>query len=155
MYDGDKKSDWLPEALENLTHELRRQLESGYRPGDIAILVRKRDEGNIIIRHLEDTVKSDPQFPPFRIVSDASLFLGNSPTVGLIVSRLKLISATDFASGPRKKTKREIATLINSFENEKSRGASSSESLLKAIAILESGSKDAGHEDASGSRWSG
>ena len=75
MYDGDKKSDWLPEALENLTHELRRQLESGYRPGDIAILVRKRDEGNIIIRHLEDTVKSDPQFPPFRIVSDASLFL--------------------------------------------------------------------------------
>lgn len=148
MYDGDKKSDWLPEALENLTHELRRQLESGYRPGDIAILVRKRDEGNIIIRHLEDTVKSDPQFPPFRIVSDASLFLGNSPTVGLIVSRLKLISATDFASGPRKKTKREIATLINSFENEKSRGASSSESLLKAIAILESGSKDAGHEDA-------
>ena len=123
MYDGDKKSDWLPEALENLTHELRRQLESGYRPGDIAILVRKRDEGNIIIRHLEDTVKSDPQFPPFRIVSDASLFLGNSPTVGLIVSRLKLISATDFASGPRKKTKREIATLINSFENEKSRGS--------------------------------
>lgn len=148
MYDGDKKSDWLPEALENLTHELRRQLESGYRPGDIAILVRKRDEGNIIIRHLEDTVKSDPQFPPFRIVSDASLFLGNSPTVGLIVSRLKLISATDFASGPRKKTKREIAALINSFENEKSRGASSSESLLKAIAILEAGSKEAGHEDA-------
>lgn len=142
MYNGEKKSDWLPEALENLTQELRRQLEAGYRPGDIAILVRKRDEGNIVIKHLEETVKSDPLFPPFRIVSDASLFLGNSPTVGLIVSRLKLISATDFASNPRKKTKREVAALINSFENEKSLGASSSESLLKAISVLDSESKE-------------
>ncbi len=137
-YTGVKKSDWLPEALENLTTELRRQLSSGYKPGDIAILVRKRDEGNTIIKHLEETVKADPDFPYFRIVSDASLFLGNSPTVGLIVSRLRLISATDFATNPKKKTKREIAALINSFENEKSLGSSSSAALVKAIKLHES-----------------
>lgn len=134
IYQGQKKDDWLPEALDNLTAELRRQLESGYRPGDIAILVRKREEGNTIIRHLEDTAKADPTFPFFRIVSDASLILGNSPAVGLIVSRLRLISATDFTPDPRKKTKREVAALINSFENEKSHGCSSSEALLKALS---------------------
>lgn len=136
-YSGAKKTEWLPEALDNLTAELRRQLSAGYRPGDIAILVRKRDEGNTIIKHLEEAVKADPDFPPFRIVSDASLFLGNSPTVGLIVSRLRLISATDFATNPKKKTKREVAALINSFENEKSRGAASSEALLQAIRLSE------------------
>lgn len=139
-YSGAKKADWLPEALENLTVQLRRQLESGYRPGDIAILVRKRDEGNVIIKHLEETVKADPGFPPFRIVSDASLFLGNSPAVGLIVSRLRLISATDFSTNPKKKTKREIAALINCFENEKSRGASSSAALLSALDQMEKAS---------------
>ena len=137
-YTGSKKADWLHEALEKLTAELRRQLSSGYKPGDIAILVRKRDEGNTIIRHLEETVRADPDFPYFRIVSDASLFLGNSPTVGLIVSRLRLISATDFATNPKKKTRREIAALINSFENEKSLGASSSTALAKAIKLHES-----------------
>ena len=134
VYSGKKKDDWLPEALENLTSELRRQLESGYRPGDIAILVRKKEEGNIVIRHLEDTVLNDPGFPPFRIVSDSSLYLGNSPAVGLIVSRLRLISATDFAHDPKKKTKREVAALINNFENSKSRGASSSAALMEALA---------------------
>lgn len=136
-YSGSKKADWLPEALENLTVQLRRQLEAGYRPGDIAILVRKRDEGNVIIKYLEETVKADPGFPPFRIVSDASLFLGNSPAVNLIVSRLRLVSATDFSTNPKKKTKREIAALINSFENEKSRGMSSSDSLIAALAQME------------------
>ncbi len=140
-YAGNKRADRLPAVLENLTVELRRQLESGYKPGDIAILVRKRDEGNTIIKHLEDTVKADPTFPKFRIVSDASLFLGSSPTVGLIVSRLRLISATDFTTDPRKKTKREVATLINNFENEKSRGASSSAALLKALSLQPSDSE--------------
>lgn len=134
VYAGNKKEEWLPEALENLTSQLRRQLESGYKPGDIAILVRKGEEGKIIIKHLEDTVLTDPGFPPFRIVSDSSLFLGNSPAVGLIVSRLRLISATDFSVNPKKKTKREIASLINRFENNKSRGSSSSEALIEALA---------------------
>lgn len=146
-YQGAKKEDWLPEALENLTTELRRQLESGYRPGDIAILVRKRDEGNTIIRHLEDTVKADPSFPYFRIVSDASLLLGNSPDVALIVSRLRLISATDFAPDPRKKTKREVAALINGFEKWKSCGCSSDEALIKALSAQQQGEEEAKPEE--------
>lgn len=146
MYHGMRKDEWMQEALDNLTAELRRQLESGYKPGDIAILVRKRNEGNTIIRHLEDTVKADPTFPYFRIVSDASLLLGNSPTVSLIVSRLRLISATDFARDPRKKTKREVAALINSFENEKSHGHTSAEALMKALELhqAEKDNKDEG-----------
>ena len=117
VYSGTKKEDWMTEALDNLTVELRRQLMSGYRPGDIAILVRRWDEGNAVIGHLEDVRKADPSFPVFRIVSDSSLLIGNSPAVSLILSRLRLLSSTDFSTSPRKKTQREIANLINRYES--------------------------------------
>lgn len=132
-YKGKKKEDWIPEALDNLTLDLKRQLLSGYKPGDIAILVRKRDEGNTIIHHLEEILRIDPDFPRFRIVSDSSLLLSSSPSVGLIISRLRLISATDFVTTPKKKTRREVASIISSFEDEKSRGLSSSEALSRAL----------------------
>ncbi|MCM1356546.1 MAG: UvrD-helicase domain-containing protein [Staphylococcus sp.] len=150
LYDGRKKEEWLPVALDKLTTNLRRELESGYKPGEIAILVRKGAEGEIIIRHLEETVKADPTFPHFRIVSDNSLMLGNSPVVSLIVSRLRLISATNFSTSPKKKTKRELAALMNRFENEKSLGQSSATSLLKALSAMDDDKtdivKDAGKE---------
>lgn len=122
IYSGSKKDEWMEEALDNLTTELRRQLSSGYRPGDIAILVRRWDEGNTVISHLEEVRKSDPDFPEFRIVSDSSLLIGNSPSVSLIISRLRLLSSTDFSANPRKKTQREIANLINRFESLRSDG---------------------------------
>ena len=133
IYPGKKKEEWLDEALENLTEQLYRQLSSGYRPGDIAILVRRWDEGNIIIKHLESVKKKRPEFPDFRIISDSSLLIGNSPSVLLIISRLRLISSTDFTPDPRKKTRREIASLINRFETERSIGASSSQALRSAL----------------------
>lgn len=122
VYSGSKKEEWMTEALDNLTAELRRQLSSGYRPGDIAILVRRWDEGNAVISHLEEVRKAEPDFPEFRIVSDSSLLIGNSPAVSLIISRLRLLSSTDFSTNPRKKTQREIANLINRFESLRSDG---------------------------------
>lgn len=133
VYQGTKKDEWTGEALANLTTELRRQLSSGYRPGDIAILVRRWDEGNLIISHLEAVKLEDPDFPPFRIVSDSSLLIGNSPSVSLIISRLRLISSTDFTTDPRKKTRREVAALINRFESFRSHGSSPSEALRSAL----------------------
>lgn len=133
VYQGTKKEEWTEEALANLTIQLRRQLSSGYRPGEIAILVRRWDEGNMIIKHLESVKLTDPDFPPFRIVSDSSLMLGNSPSVSLIISRLRLISATDFTPDSRKKTRREVAALINRFESLRSHGASPSCALVDAL----------------------
>lgn len=133
FYDSTRVDEWRQQAMETMTRQLRRQLESGYKPGDIAILVRSKPHGKLMIEHLENEMKKDPTFPYFHIVSDSSLILGNSPTISLIVSRLRLISATDFATDARKKTKREVAALINSFESEKSSGKSSSDALIKVL----------------------
>ncbi len=134
FYDSKRADEWRQQAMEAMTRQLRRQLESGYKPGDIAILVRTKPHGKLIIEHLENEMKKDSSFPYFHIISDSSLILGNSPTISLIVSRLRLISATDFAPDARKKTRKEVAALINSFENEKSHGKSSSDALMKVLA---------------------
>lgn len=133
QYSGSSKGEWIEEALDLTAKELRRQLESGYLPGEIAILVRSRSEGQAVIQHLEEVRHNDPTYPKFRIVSDASLVIGNSPAVILIISRLKLLASTDFAANPRKKSQREVAELINRFETIRSTCASPSQALLAAI----------------------
>ncbi len=133
QYVGSKKDDWYTEALDFTASHIRRQLEAGYNPGDIAILVRRGDEGRAVINYLEALKHSDPTFPDFRIVSDASLIIGNSPTVSLIISRLRLLASTDFTADPRKKSQREVAALINRFETFRSTGTSPSEALVSAI----------------------
>ncbi len=120
-------------ALEQLTSELRRQLSSGYRPGDIAILVRKWSEGERIIRHLEAQKLADPSFPEFQIVSDNSLRVSRSPSVSLVISRLRLLCSSDMSASEHKKTRKDIASIINSFEVGISRGNDSSEALSSAV----------------------
>lgn len=135
VYSGGNKEEWLQEALDNLTTELRRELSSGYRPGDIAILVRSWSEGGEVINHLEEVRKNDPTFPDFRIVSDSSLLIANSPAVSLLVSKLRLMSATDFTTSPKKKTQREVADLINRYEAYRSNeNMPASVALQKALA---------------------
>ncbi len=141
-YSGDNLEAKNQQALDNLTAELRRQLSSGYRPGDIAILVRRWSEGEMIIRHLEAIKEADSTYPEFRIVSDSSLLISRSPAVLLILSRLRLMSSTEFAPRANKKTQREIAVLINDFEAIHSSGANPSQALSKAITNAESPADD-------------
>lgn len=128
-----KDEDPEAKALEQLTVELRRQLSSGYHPGDIAILVRKWTEGERIIKHLEAEKLIDPDFPGFQIVSDNSLRVSRSPSVSLVISQLRLLCASDHPVAGHKKTQREIATIINDFEAAQSKGATSSDALTEAI----------------------
>lgn len=133
LYENQAKSDWEQEALDFMTIELRRLLCSGYKAGDIAILVRRLDEGRKVIGHLEAVKRRDPSFPSFRIVSDSSLIIGNSPAVTLIISRLRLIASTDINTDSRKKSRKEVAALINRFETVRSRGVNPSEALTLAL----------------------
>lgn len=138
----DSKDENSPEeqALAQLTSELRRQLSSGYRPGDIAILVRKWAEGELIIKHLESQRLADPTFPAFQIVSDNSLRVSRSPAVALIVSQLRLLCASDSTGSKHKKSQKEIATIINSYEATQSIGVKPSDAL--SIAIEKFGAKN-------------
>ncbi len=130
-----KEADQL--ALDNLTTHLSRQLKSGYRPGDIAILVKTWREGEAVINHLETVKKENPDFPPFDIVSDKSLLISRSPAVMLIVSRLRYLSSIEFRPRHHKKSRREVARLLNDFEEEMARMGDATGSLLTALAKME------------------
>ena len=90
---------------------------SGYRPGDIAILVERWDEGNAVIGHLEDVRKADPSFP---CVQDRVRLLASHRQLSCGVSYSEPAASSfiyGFLTSPRKKTQREIANLINRYES--------------------------------------
>lgn len=115
FFTGDPSAVSDGKALDNMTDHLRRQLESGYRPGDIAILVRSANDGAKVVDHIERVLADDPSFPRFNIVSDNALLISRAVSVIHIVERLRHLSATDYVPDNRKASKREITAVVNDF----------------------------------------
>ncbi len=137
VFPDSKDEDPQEKALHTLTVNLRRQLEAGYKPGDIAVLVRTWKEGDAVIGHLEKVRLEDPDFPPFAIVSDKSLLVSRSKAVMLVVSQLRFMSISDVMTDRRKRSRKEMARLFNEYEAAVSRDMSPSEALQRAIALLD------------------
>lgn len=79
-------------ALDRLATNVVRQLKDGYRPGEIAVLVRRRFEGDIVIRcllKLFEKIGSELKVKP-EVVSGDALRLNDSPIVRYVISKLKL-----------------------------------------------------------------
>lgn len=129
--------DTEAEALENLAVHLRRQLESGYKPGDIAILVRTKQHGQKVMDYLEQRKHEDPSFPHFNIVSDNSLLVGFSPSVMHILSRLRFLSSTDFVPRGSKHSTREVTRILNDFENVFATTHSMKQALDEALRMFD------------------
>lgn len=103
---GYVKIEFLPTASEEplsrdemeqlqfsrIVSEIDRQLKAGYRPRDIAVLVRKKREGKAVIAHLMRVMESDPQWShgTVPIVSADSMEIDMSPAVRMIVNVLRL-----------------------------------------------------------------
>ena len=84
-------------ALEFITAEIRRQLESGYHPGDIAVLVRDHRNGQKVITHLLRKMNetNDP-LPRFDIISEEAMGLSASASIRLVTSIMRLVSLPEF-----------------------------------------------------------
>lgn len=138
--DKDEVEEYDPRraALEIMGDEIARELQAGYMPADIAILVRGRKDGIEVIDYLLERGASDPLFREMRIVSDNALLVSRCRSVRLIVSVLRYISSSDFVSSPSRKSRREIARLLNRYEYLLSRGSTPSEALVGAIHSPES-----------------
>lgn len=137
------------EALEQMARELRRQLESGYTPGDIAILVRQSRDGEKVIHFLEELRRTDPTYPQFDIISDKSLLISHSDAIANIISRLRMLSSTDVTSDPRRKSTREVARIINDYETAFTSGMAPDEALQRAVDMMARRSEADGPEDKS------
>ena len=80
-------------ALDKMACDIKRQLNSGYKQSDIAILARWNKEGHKIIEYLMTLMANpDADFPKINIISDDSFKIDSSPMVKLILSVLRLIN---------------------------------------------------------------
>ena len=101
--DTDKEQRELL-ALDKMACDIKRQLNSGYKQSDIAILARGNDEGHKIIEYLMKLMANpDADFPKINIISDDSFKIDSSPMVKLILSVLRLIN--DETNPPQHNTK--------------------------------------------------
>lgn len=128
-----EKNEFENSSLELMAQEIKRQLQSGYKSSDIAILVRKGSEGRRAIDFLLDYAKSHPDFPTFNILSNEALVVGNSNAVKLIVSILRFIDTPDKSSKKLHSTKREISRMVNRYEFFINNGNSPSEALTASL----------------------
>lgn len=80
---------------ENVSHRMiqhiRRQLDSGYSPGKICVLVRKRKHAKQVIDALLAAGAPGEILAGVQVVSDEALYVSASKAVGYIISQLRLL----------------------------------------------------------------
>lgn len=161
--DGDKpkqSAKTLRYILDTTVAEIERLLAIGYRPKDIAILVRTHSEGSAVINRIMDAFR-DPEwkYGEIEINSADSLSVSASPAVGLIISLLRLyltpeyieVTTTDSAGHPSvtqtENPEYKRARLLQCYEfllhkatpdaNGAISTADRTEALLRALAMLD------------------
>ena len=90
------------DMLRQMVAEIDRQLSAGYRPSDIAVLVRKKSQGKRVITYLMDTMANSPEWHHgvLPIVSADSMEIGMSAAVRMIVNVLRLATQPAMITHP-------------------------------------------------------
>jgi len=89
----EKPNDEYLETLANELPELISDIQSrGYKPGDIAILVRKASQGREIASILMQYANKHNESYKFNVISNDSLFVENHPSVRFLIAVLHYIN---------------------------------------------------------------
>jgi ATP-dependent exoDNAse (exonuclease V) beta subunit len=86
---------WKELALQKMPETVGNFLKKGYKPSDIGIIVRNRKEGALTLKTLIDynnLPDNEKIYGSYRVMSDDSLELGNSPVLCFIIAVLKTIN---------------------------------------------------------------
>lgn len=129
-----KMSEWQTQedALNNMLTEILRQLDSGYRQSDIAILTSRRKEGQDVVDFLLSVKESYPQLSSMMIMTEEALRISNSNAVRLIVSVLKFIDQHHTINNtPSERT--SLSAIINRFEYFTNGGMAFPDAVAKAF----------------------
>lgn len=123
-------------SLDMMYTHIRRELSMGYKPSDIAVLVRFNSEATQVIEYLMHRMASDDGMKGVRIMSDDALCMDSAPAVRLIISVMRFLAMpleSPSGQSARKKRMREISRLINRYEHLLSKRMHSEEALKEAI----------------------
>lgn len=95
MYDS--KEEGKQQALEDLPGIIEEIQDKGYRPGDIGILVRTKNEGQEVIDRITSCAsgKTGNSKYSYQVISQDSLMLNSSPVIVFLVSVLKYLMNKD------------------------------------------------------------
>jgi len=122
-------------SLDLMAGEICRQLSSGYRQRDIAILVRKKNQAAEVISYLLDTAPERyPRLEGLNVLSDEALLISASPAVKVIVSVLRTV---DRPTGSTERgyniSEGEFAALIRTYNSAITRGDTPSAAIAQAV----------------------
>lgn len=129
-------------AMGNMLAAIRRQLASGYRPCDIAILTRFNKEASRIIDYLMREISQDSELADLRIISDDAMLVSSSPAVRLIISVLRHISLLETSTSDeveptthhRNRQRKELSSMLNRYEYAMSRDNNPEAALKAAVS---------------------
>ncbi len=120
----EAEENFKEEALNRIPGLLRDLQDRGYKPGDIAILVRRAKDGVDIVNLLLNE-KSDSKYR-YDVISSESLLIKNSPIVNLVIGILRYIQdpavelnrlLAVYEYNHRRSGKLENSALLSYFEN--------------------------------------
>ncbi|MCH5347323.1 MAG: UvrD-helicase domain-containing protein [Muribaculaceae bacterium] len=133
-----RDDEFKEKVLERIIVDINEALDHGFSPEHIAILVRRRSDGQDVINHIMENVDR-VNYPGVRLVSDDAMGLGNAPIVRLIVSVLGYIAELDSESDKKKRQSaaQRIAHLINHFEHQLAELHDESAALASALSLIE------------------
>lgn len=167
LYSCDKPTDaeeTVDPGLANMLFHLKRQLRAGYRPSEIAVLVRYRSEGkkviDFLLKTMDDPTQWEADLPRIEIMSAESLTVGESPFIKLVVSRLRLLVAPYGVDDDGKvkrpmKTRGDIQRLINGFHARLMANPTDASGALEGALEAEEAELRAASDDAMGEAGTG
>lgn len=110
---SDEKVSFKKYSIELLAQQIESLLNNGFASRDIAILVRKKTDGEAIMRYFLDN-EGKTRKHDFRILSGESLFLKSSPAVNFVVNLLNYL-----ANPNSNLTKAVLLQLYNDIEKKR------------------------------------
>lgn len=150
MLPKSTSDEFRANAIEMMVSEMRRQLRSGYRGGDIAVLVRNTSHAVMVIERLMELTANDADFANVRVISDDAMMLASSPAVRHVISVLRYVASLNaekampqvespysLAGKSRRMREREIQRLLNRVERFRCAGMSAEKALDKAVTDAE------------------
>lgn len=90
-YQKDEVKGWKDAVLDELPMEMERLQEAGYRPRDLAILVRKGEEGRRVIERLiqyKYSAEASGKYC-YDAISNESLYMGKSTAIRIIINTIR------------------------------------------------------------------
>lgn len=123
-------------GLDLMYGEIRRELDLGYFPSEICVLVRGNNTGSDVIDYLMNRLAADDKYSSVKVISDDAMAIEKSPAVRLLVSKLRFMAdsvISEATEGRTDSVSSRIMRLSNNYEHFFASGLEPSEALTRAL----------------------